>query len=87
LVVSDDGADIRSNYLPQHFEEFSTSPSSTLRPGSWLKNEIAVCPSGEIFVIRNKDRSSTEVTGLPILAADNRLTILGPCPAAGVAAR
>ncbi|HSP35381.1 MAG TPA: hypothetical protein VLU46_13790 [Thermoanaerobaculia bacterium] len=51
VVVSDDGEEFTSNYVIRHYATFAGTPSSPLKPTSWLQT----LPDG-LYIVREKDR-------------------------------
>lgn len=85
LLVSPDADEIRSNYLPSHFDELAALPDSPLRRPDWLEPALERCRPGDVFVVRRRsDETSRRLTeALPVLATDRDLTFFGPCPLLG----
>ncbi len=80
LVVSQDGSDLRSNYLPGHYQELLGAPGSTLRPPAWLDATLARCPAGDVFAVHPSGPLRPKLAArLPQLATHHALVFYGPC--------
>jgi hypothetical protein len=80
LVVSHDGSDLRSNYLPGHYREILNEPGSTLRPVAWLDATLARCPAGDVFAVHPSGVLRPKLAArLPELATHHALVFYGPC--------
>jgi len=81
LVVSHDGADLRSNYVPGRYRELLGAPGSTLRSPAWLDATLARCPAGDIFAVHPSGPLRPHLDArLPVLVEHHHLVFYGPCP-------
>ncbi len=87
LVVSRDGSELRSNYIPGHYQELLSVPGSTLRPPSWLDAALARCPAGDVFAVHLSGTLQPKLAAhLPLLAEHHDLAVYGPCARGGASA-
>jgi 4-amino-4-deoxy-L-arabinose transferase-like glycosyltransferase len=54
-VVSQDGAELTSNYMLRHFDVWSVRPDSTLHSFAWSQRQLGSCCPPTMFFVRNRD--------------------------------
>ena len=82
IVVSIDGAVLRSNSIARFYDTLSAAPGSTLRPKqAWLE-ALAGCQRPYLFVIKphfTTEREAFEGARLPLLYESAHYLAYGPC--------
>ena len=54
-VVSQDGAELTSNYMLRHFADWSVRPNSTLHSFAWSQRQLGSCCPPTMFFVRTRD--------------------------------
>ncbi len=76
------GAPLRSNYALHLYPQVVGTGRSALQPvGAWRKS-LAACSQPLLFLLKSRyraERESLEAAGAPVLYADERWTLMGPC--------
>jgi 4-amino-4-deoxy-L-arabinose transferase-like glycosyltransferase len=73
LVASDDGEEFTSNYVIRHYPQFSSAPSSPLKPVKSIEPSLGTCCF--VYIVREKDfrtRSLLEGRGRRLVASGAR---------------
>ena len=86
-LSSDDGVELTSNYLIQHFDRWAAH-SQSIRPGDWWREALLNCTQPTVFVIERDDsvRRRTLEAGLTVLIDTGRYMVYGPCGVTSLAA-
>ncbi len=83
VMFTDDGEPLRSNYWFRNFGPAVYGRAPHFRPLSEWRGELDHCPAGGLFVTRSDwpDERAALAARLPLLAANSRIAVYGPCPA------
>ena len=71
VVASDNGEEFTSNYVIRHYPQFSSAPSSPLKPVKWFRDTIDGCCAVRLYVVRDRDvktRALFESRGARVIA-------------------
>jgi 4-amino-4-deoxy-L-arabinose transferase-like glycosyltransferase len=79
-LSSDDGSELTSNYLVQHFDGWADR-SPTIRPADWWRDALINCTRSTVFVINSEDAAPrrTLEASLNLLIDTGRYAAYGPC--------
>jgi len=75
------GTELTSNYIADYHEYYRGVAGSPLLPAGFWRDVLARCPVPTVFVTRkgNRDASAALAAALPLVAADGRYAVYGPC--------
>jgi len=88
-VATATGAELTSNYIADYHERYRGVPGSPLLPAGYWRDVLARCPVPTVFVTRatNHDAGPALAAALPLIAADGRYAVYGPCAPASFKGR
>ena len=88
VLSTTDGSELTSNYLLEHYREWSGAPGTPLRPSDWWLEALASCERPRVFVARADDDATLQTLAreLPLLAHTRKYAAYGPCADAMLAA-
>jgi 4-amino-4-deoxy-L-arabinose transferase-like glycosyltransferase len=87
VLATDDGAELTSNYLIRHLDQWRRAPGTPLRPLAWWMDALVTCGRRRVFVVRSEDAGVRRVLEgvVPLLVDTGRYAAYGPCGAGGFA--
>jgi 4-amino-4-deoxy-L-arabinose transferase-like glycosyltransferase len=88
-LVTRDGRELTSNYVPRRLDDFRRAPGSLLRPPEWWDDALTFCERPRLFVVRVDDGPARDrlAAAVPLVAASRKVLVFGPCGGEGFAAR
>lgn len=88
-LVTEDGAELTSNYVTRHVDLMRRLPDSPLRPPEWWREALATCERPRIFLVPRDARAIRRdlEARLPLRAETRKVAAYGPCGPADLATR
>jgi 4-amino-4-deoxy-L-arabinose transferase-like glycosyltransferase len=80
------GNELTSNYVRAKYSELLAARDSPLHDAGWWVTVLDACREPAYFVVRGTDAAAAarlRERGVPLLAADRRYAVYGPCRSAG----
>jgi hypothetical protein len=80
-LVTADGRELTSNYVPRRHDLLRLAPGSPLRPPGWWEEALTFCDRPRLFVVPVDARVVRErlVEALPLVATSRNVAVYGPC--------
>ncbi|HEU5259965.1 MAG TPA: glycosyltransferase family 39 protein [Gemmatimonadales bacterium] len=88
-VATATGTELTSNYIADYHQRYRGVAGSPLLPAGYWRDVLARCPVPTVFVTRagNHDARTALAAALPLVAADGRYAVYGPCAPANAKGR
>jgi 4-amino-4-deoxy-L-arabinose transferase-like glycosyltransferase len=80
-LVSVDGRELTSNYVPRRHDRLRRIPGSPLRPPAWWAEALTFCDRPRLFVVPAEARAIRDrlAETLPLVATTRKVAVYGPC--------
>jgi hypothetical protein len=88
-LVTADGRELTSNYVPRRHDLLRLSPNATLRPPGWWEDALTFCDRPRLFVVPADARAVRDrlAETLPLVVTSRKVAVYGPCGGDALAGR